>query len=139
MVVKARIGKNFEAGADGAALGVVGAVDEAGNAGLNDCAGAHAAGLDGDVQRDVRKAVVAEESCSFTKYDDFGVGGWIIVTDGAVAGVGENLSVMDEHGADGYFTGASGSTGFSECFLHELEVRFHLRREDSMGKEKKRN
>ena len=67
MVVKARIGKNFEAGADGAALGVVGAVDEAGNAGLNDCASAHAAGLDSDVQRGVRKAVVAEETRGFTK------------------------------------------------------------------------
>src|ERR1700693_494066 len=36
LMVEARIGKDFKAGADGAALGVVGAVDEARNAGLND-------------------------------------------------------------------------------------------------------
>ncbi len=105
-VVEARIGKDFEAGADGAALGVVGAVDEARDAGLNDRAGAHAAGLDGDVERCVREAIVAEESCGFTKHDDFSVGGGVIVTDSAIAGTRENLSVVNQDGSDGHFAGA---------------------------------
>jgi len=103
LVVEARIGKDFEAGADGAALGVVGAVDEARDAGLNDRAGAHAAGLDGDVKRRVREAIVAEEACGFTKDDDFGVGGWIVVADGAVAGASDHFSVVNQDGSDGHF------------------------------------
>ncbi len=139
MMVEARIGKDFEAGVDGAALGVVGAVDEARDAGLNDRAGAHAAGLDGDVERCVCEAIVAEEARGFTKDDDFGVGGWIVVADSAVAGAGENLSVVNQDGSDGDFAGEGRGAGLRECFLHELEVSFHLWREDSTGKEKKRN
>ncbi len=59
LMVEARVGEDFEAGADGAAFGIVGAVDEARNTGLDDGACAHAAGLDGDVERGITKAVVA--------------------------------------------------------------------------------
>jgi len=119
LVVEARIGKDFETGADGAALGVVGAIDEARDAGLNDRASTHATRLDSDVVHRIRKAVVAEETCGFTKDDDFGVSGWIVVADGAIAGTAEDLSVMDEHGADGHFAGAGRGAGFRECFLHK--------------------
>ncbi len=106
LVVEVRIGKDFEAGADAAALGVVGAVDEARDASLDDCPGAHAAGLDGDVERGVREAIVAEAARGFTKDDDFGVGGWIVVADGAITGACENLSVVNQNGSDGDFAGA---------------------------------
>ena len=101
------MGKDFEAGADGAALGIFCAVDKAWDAGLDDGTGAHAAGLDGDVEHRVREAIIAEEACGFTKDDDFGVGRWIVVADGAVAGAGENLSVVNQDGSDGHFAGAS--------------------------------
>ena len=139
LVVEAWIGKDFEAGADGAALGVIRSVDEAWDTGLNDRAGAHAAGLNGDVERRVREAIVAEEAGGFTKHDDFGVGGRIVVADGAIAGTRENLSVVNQDGSDGHFASEGRGAGFRECFLHEWEVSFHLRREDSMGKEKKWN
>jgi hypothetical protein len=106
LMVEARIGKDFEARADGAALGVVGAVDKARDAGLNDRTGTHAAGLNGNVERGVCEAIVAEESCGFTKHDDFGVGGWVVVADGAVTGTGENLSLVNQDGSDGHFAGA---------------------------------
>src|SRR6267378_1834953 len=51
LMIKARVGEDFEAGADGAAFGIVGAVDEARDTGLEDCARAHTAGLDGGVER----------------------------------------------------------------------------------------
>jgi len=105
-MVEARTGKDFEAGADGAALGVVGAVDEARDAGLNDRAGAHAAGLDGDVEPRVREAIIAEEAGGFTKDDDFSVRGWIVVADGSIAGTRENLSIVNQDGSDGHFAGA---------------------------------
>ena len=106
VVVEARIGKDFKAGADGAALGIVGAVDEARDAGLNDRAGTHAAGLDSDVERGAREALVAEEACGFPKDDDFSVGSWVVVANGAVAGTRENLSVVNQNGSDGHFAGA---------------------------------
>ncbi len=41
LMVEARVGEDFEAGADGATFGIVGAVDEPRDTGLEDCARAH--------------------------------------------------------------------------------------------------
>jgi hypothetical protein len=49
-MVEARVGEDFEAGADGAAFRIVGAVDETRDTGLEDCARAHTARLDGDIE-----------------------------------------------------------------------------------------
>ncbi len=62
MMVEEWMRKDFETGADRAALGVVGAVDEARDPCLDNCTGTHAAGLDGDIQRGITKAVVAEKA-----------------------------------------------------------------------------
>ncbi len=76
----------------------------------------------------------------FAKDNNFGVGSGVAIANGAVAGTGKNLAVMDEHGADGDFAGGGGGgTRFSKCFLHELNVRFHLRRENNMRKDRKRH
>jgi hypothetical protein len=133
LMVEARVGEDLEAGADGAALGVVGSVDEAGDAGLDDGAGAHAAGLDGDVEGSIRKAVIAKEAGGFAENDDFGMGGGVTIADRAVAGTGENLAVMDQDSAYGDFAGSSCRAGLGERFLHELDVGFHAGRENSTG------
>src|SRR6266851_351698 len=75
LVVEAGVGEDFETGTNCAALGVVGAIDEAWNAGLDYCASAHAARLDGDVERGIGKTIVAEEARGFAKDDDFAGGG----------------------------------------------------------------
>ncbi len=138
-MVEARVGEDFEAGADGAAFGIVGAVDEARDTGLNDGARTHAAGFNGDVERGVRETVVAENAGSFAEDDDFGVGGGVAIADGAIASTGEDFAVVNEHGADGDFAGCSRCARFRERLLHELDVRFHLRRENNMWDEGKRN
>jgi len=104
-MVETRVGEDLEAAVDGAAFGVVSAVDEAWDAGLDNGAGAHAARLDGDVERGVGEAVVAEEARGFAKNCNFGMGGGVTIADGAVAGTGEDLGVMDEDGTNGDFTG----------------------------------
>src|SRR5437016_10332010 len=104
-MVETRVGEDFETGANGAALGVVGSIDNAGDAGVDDCASAHAAWLDGDVERGTGKAVVAEKAGGFAKDNDFGVGCGVDIANGAVVRTGQNLAVMDQHGADGYFAG----------------------------------
>jgi hypothetical protein len=134
VMVEARVGEDFEAGADGTALGIFGTVNEARDAGLDDGAGAHAAGLDGDVERGVGETVVGEPSGGFAKDDDFGVGGGVVVTNGAVAGTCEDSIVVNEHGADRNFTGISRSTSFGESELHEMKIVGHQRHEDNMGK-----
>ena len=139
LMVEARVGEDFEAGADGAAFGVVGAVDEAWDAGLNDGASAHATRLDRDVERSTGEAVVAEKAGGFAKDNHFRVGSGVIVADGAIAGTAENLAVVDEHGADGDFAGYSCGARFSDRLLHELDVCFHLPRENNTRGEEKLN
>ena len=105
LMIKARVREDFEAGPDGAALGVVGAVDEPRDTGLDDGARAHAAGFDGDIERGTSEAIVANKAGGFAQSDDFGVGGRVAIADGAVAGTSKDFSVMDKHGADGDFAG----------------------------------
>jgi hypothetical protein len=132
VMVEARVGEDFEAGADGTTLGIFGTVNEARDAGLDDGAGAHAAGLDGDVERGIGEAIVAEKAGGFAKDDDFAVGGGIAVADGAIAGTGQNLAVVDQHSTDRDFAGLGGGTGLSKGFPHELDVGFHVERENNM-------
>ncbi len=70
LMVEARLGKNCKTGADGAPLGIVGAVDKTRHAGLDDGARAHAARLDGYVERRLGKAVIAKKAGRFAEDDD---------------------------------------------------------------------
>jgi hypothetical protein len=133
-MVQPGIREDCEAGAEGAALGVVGGVNDAWNARLDDRASAHAAGLECNVKSGARKAVVAKQARGFAKDDDFGVGGGVVVTNGAVAGTGEDCIVVDKHGADRNFADISRSAGFGESELHEMKIVGHQRHEDNMGK-----
>ncbi len=139
LMVEARVGKDLEAGAHGAAFGIVGTVDEARDAGLDDGARAHAAGFDGDIERRVCKAVVSEKAGGFAQRDDFGVRGGIAIADRAIASTGEDFAVMDKHGPDGDFAGCGCGTSLRESFLHELDISFHIGRKNNTRKERKRN
>ena len=139
LMIEARVGEDFEAGADGTAFGIVGAVDETRDTGLDDGARAHAAGLDGDVECGIGEAMVAKKTGGFAKNNNFGVGGGVAITDGAIASTGEDFALMDDHGADGDFAGYGRGTSFGQGFLHVLDVSFHLRRENNMRREGKRN
>jgi hypothetical protein len=129
LMVEAGIGKDLETSTNRAALGVVGSVDQARDASLNDRAGAHAARLDGDVEGGAREAVIAETARGFAKDDDFGVGRGVIVANGAVAGAREDFAFMDEDSADRNFARSGRGAGLGQGFLHELRVGFHSDRE----------
>ncbi len=132
LMIESGVCEDFETGTDGAALWIIGAVDEAWNAGLDYGPCAHAARFQGDIESCARHSVIAEEASGFADYDDFGVRGGVTVANCAVARAGQNFAVMDEHGADGYFARSGRGAGFLEGRLHECDVRFHLRREDNM-------
>jgi hypothetical protein len=135
LMIESSVCEDFETGTDGAALWIIGAIDEARDAGLDHGPGAHAARFQGDVESRASHAVIAEEASGFADHDDLCVRGGIAIENRAVAGAGENLTLMDEHGADGYFACCGRSAGFFESHLHEPDVRFHLRREDNMRRE----
>jgi len=137
-VIESGVCEDFETRANGAALGVVSAVDQARDAGLDDGAGAHAAGLDRDIERCGRHAIVAEVASCSTNHDDLSVGRRVTVANGAVAGAGEDFTVMDDAGADGDFTGRGCRAGLLEGDLHERDFsvnEFHIKREDSTWKD----
>ncbi len=125
-VIEARVGEDFETGANGAAFGVVGTVDEARYAGLNHGAGAHGAGFEGDIERGSSQAVVGKDACGFAKNDDFGVSGGIVVANCAVTGASDDFIFVNEDSADGNFTGFGGGAGFVERELHVVEIGRHL-------------
>jgi hypothetical protein len=84
-VVEAGVGQDFETRTDCAAFGVVCSINETGDPGLNDRASAHAARLDGGKESGAGQAVVAELAGSFPDHDDFGVGGGVAISNGAIA------------------------------------------------------
>jgi hypothetical protein len=122
LMVELGAGEEFEAGAEGAAFVVVGCVDQARDAGLDDGAGAHGAGFKGYVQSGFGQSVVTEFLCGFAQDYDFGVGGWIAVADGAIAAASEDLPAIDKHGADGNFARFGAGAGFLQRDLHEFGI-----------------
>ena len=130
LVIQLGAGEQLEARTGGAALGVVGSVDEPGNPRLDDGTGTHSAGLEGDVENGAGEAVVAEEARGLANDEDFGVSGGVIITDSAIAGVREDNNVLDEHGADGDFSSGGGGAGFVESKLHIVEIVRHGRNEE---------
>jgi hypothetical protein len=129
LVIESGVSEKFETRTDGPAFGVVCAVDQARDARLDDSARAHAAWFNRDVERCARHAVVAEGARCFANYDDLCVGRRVAVSDRAVAGAGENFTVMDDAGADRDFAGGCCSAGFLEGDLHVRDVNvndFHV-------------
>jgi hypothetical protein len=124
LMVEAWIGKNFEARADGSAFGVVRTVYQTRDAGLNDRAGAHAAGLDGDVERCSCEAVISEGARGFAQDDDLGVRRRIAIADGAVCSARHDgaVGVAHKYGAYRHFTGSRCAARFFERDSHELNV-----------------
>ena len=106
LVIEACAGENFETRARGATFGIVGAINEAGDTGLDYGSGTHAAGFYRDVERGAWHAVVAENACRFTNCDDFGVRCGVAVTNCTVSGAGEDFTVVDDERADGNFSGS---------------------------------
>ena len=114
MMVEVRVGQDFEAGADPATFGIVGAIDEPRDTSLDDGARAHAAGLDGDVERGISKAVVAKKAGGFAKGDDFCMRRGIAVANGAIVSARKNFAVFHEQCTDRDFVCVGRGARFSE-------------------------
>ena len=124
-MIKLVRGEDFEAGAERTTFRVVGGVDDAGDACLDDGASAHSAGFESDVEGSVREAVVAKESGGFTDDNDLGMGGGIVITNGTIICARKNFFVVNEDCTDGDFTGLGGSTCLGKRELHEMHIVGH--------------
>jgi len=125
LMIQFGAGEQLEAGTEGAAFGVVGGIDESGNPRLYDGTSAHGAGFQSNVEKGVGEAVVAKKMRGFTEDDNFGVGGGVSITNGAIAGARENRLIVDEHGANGDFASGGRGAGFVESQLHEVKIVRH--------------
>jgi len=125
-VVKLRVVDDGEYGAAGAGLGVGRGVDEACDAGVEDGAGAHGAGFEGDVEGAaggvLRQAVVGEVARGLAQGDDLGVGGGVVVAEDAVLAAGDDLVLVDDDRADGDLAGEFGGAGFGDGGVEVGEV-----------------
>ena len=135
LMIESSVCEDFETGTDGAALWIIGAIDEARDASLDHGPGTHTARFQGDVESRASHAVIAEEASGFADYNDFGVRGGIAVANRAVAGAREDFAVVHEHGADRHFACRGCRAGLLKGHLDECDVRFHLGREDNMRRE----
>jgi hypothetical protein len=133
-VIEAWTGENFEARTCCATFGIVGAINEAGDAGLDYGPGTHATGFYGDVQCCAGHAVVAEKARSFTNCHNLGVRCGVAITNCAVARTGEDLTVMDDERPNGDFAGGRCIAPFLHGYLHEQNVCVHVQRENSTRK-----
>jgi hypothetical protein len=109
---------DLELAADAAEAEVAGAKDDAGDAGVDECSGAHDAGFEGAVEDGVFEAVVAEAGGGGAEGLDFGVGGGVVARDGGVVAFGDEFVAHDEDGADGDFTLRGGDAGETQRFCH---------------------
>jgi 23S rRNA pseudouridine2605 synthase len=94
----------------GAALRVLGAVDQRADARMADRAGAHGAGLEGDGEPKTGQAIVAELLRRRTHGDDLGVGCGIMRADRLIGAGGDHLASgrIEDHGAYGRLSGVGG-------------------------------
>jgi hypothetical protein len=118
-VGEAGFADEVEQGGDGAGLWVVGAEDEAGDAGLDKGAGAHGAGLEGDDQGAAVETPGAEGGGGGAESLQLGVGGRVAPLLAAVAATGQLGAVGGEdHGADGDVVVVEGGPGLGQGDPH---------------------
>jgi hypothetical protein len=105
-------------GVDSSGFGIVGAVDQALDAGMHHGARAHSAGLNGDEQLAVSETVIPDAGTGLAQGDDFGVrrgvgGGYVMVPSLAY-----DLSVADYDCSDRDFACFERTLGGAQGFLH---------------------
>ena len=92
-------GQQVKDAAAGTALGIAGAVNDAGDAGMDEGTGAHGTGLEGDVEGGGGEAIVAGALTGGAQGANLGVGAGVMGGDGAVPARAQDLTRGDQYGA----------------------------------------
>ncbi len=97
---------------------VVGAIDQALDASVNQGAGAHGARFNCNKQVAGCQAVITEGCTGFAQSDDLGVGGGVGVRDVAVPAAAYDFSVADHDRTDGNLAHFQSPMGTTQSFFH---------------------
>lgn len=103
---------------DGACFGIVGAVHQAADAGMNQRARAHGARLNCSKQLAVAQTVVTDVDTGVTQGDDLGMGGGIVVREIAIPSATDDLVFTDYNRAYRHFSHLQCSLGAAEGLFH---------------------
>jgi len=114
--------QELEDAAAGTALGIAGAVHDAGDAGVDQGAGAHGAGFEGDVEGGTGESVVAGALAGVAKGADLGVGAGVMGGDGAVPALAQNLARGYQHGPHRHLTHGRRPFGQGERVAHPVAI-----------------
>jgi len=126
LVVELRVVEDAEDRATCAGLWVGRGVDQAGDAGVEDCAGTHGAGFECDVEgAALGQAIVGQRARGVAEGDDLCVGGGVVIAQNTVLASGDDLAVMHDEGADGNFAIMLGGAGFGDAGVEVVEVGEH--------------
>ena len=106
-------------GMDRACFGIVGAVDQAFQPGMNYCAGTHSAWLDCRKQIALFQTVISNRSAGFTQRHHLGVSRWIAISDIAVPATPHNFSVAHHDCAYRNFSRLERALGCTQRFFHK--------------------
>lgn len=124
-VVQGRVVDDLKQGADGAALWIVAAVDDAVEAAVDDGAGAHGAGLDGDVEGAACEPPTAQGPAGLFNGQELGVSRGAGQGFAQVIGPGNGLFLINDDGAYGNFPDGGGDFCFFYGFAHVKFVFCH--------------
>ncbi len=135
-VVEAIVFAELIEGADRAGFGVVAAVDEFGDAGIDDCASAHGAGFEGDDQGAVEQTPVALGLAGLAHGEDFGVGGGVVLGFALIETPADDFlrGEMDDDATDGDFVEGESLMGAGDGFAHPaLGINRNVRHSRTYG------
>ena len=118
--------EDLKAGTDGATLGVVTPVHHAKNPGLNDCAGTHGAGFNGDIQRGSEDAVISYRVGRRAQRQDFRVRRGIAGRNRAIARAGQDGFSESNDRTHRHLALFGRGTRFSQRQTHVVGVGRHF-------------
>lgn len=126
-VVEAGVIDDLQHGMNRPCFGVVGAVHQAADAGVNQRTGTHGAWLNRSEECAFAQPMITEVLSGFAQGDDFGVGGGVILGKVTIPAAADDLPVLDDDGADRYFAGVECALGGAEGFLHPEFIGLELK------------
>ena len=109
---------------DGARFGVIRAVDQTFQPGMNQSAGTHRARFDCNKEFAVFEAVVAQRGTGLAQGEDFGVSGGVAIGEVAVAAAAYDFSAADDDRAYRDFSRFKRALGGAQRLFHEQFVGF---------------
>lgn len=121
-MVEVGILEDIEKCAAAAGFGAGGADHDPVDAGLDDGAGAHLAGLEGAVEGTALEPPVADLFAGLPDAGDLGVRQGRLIGVAAVIAAGDDLSFIDDHSADGDFADGDGFFRLFQGGLHIFDV-----------------